>query len=62
MRVKVAHGVTLPVEFIGSIVLRISAGAVRNGNGDYSTRRRCLGCATHSMCLTSALHFSRLRQ
>eukprot|EP00965_Chrysotila_dentata_P110060 3636706-Pleurochrysis_carterae.AAC.1 len=38
MREKVANGVTLPVEFIGSIVLRIPAGDVRNGNGDYSAK------------------------
>eukprot|EP00965_Chrysotila_dentata_P022147 733256-Pleurochrysis_carterae.AAC.1 len=42
MRVKVANGVTLPVEFIGSIILRIPAGNVRNGNGDYSTKETLL--------------------
>eukprot|EP00965_Chrysotila_dentata_P191285 6174418-Pleurochrysis_carterae.AAC.1 len=42
MRVKVANGVTLPIEFIGSIVLRISAGDVRHGNGDYSTKETLL--------------------
>eukprot|EP00965_Chrysotila_dentata_P050269 1665504-Pleurochrysis_carterae.AAC.1 len=42
MRVKVANGVTLPVDFIGSIVLRILAGDVRNGNGDYSTKETLL--------------------
>eukprot|EP00965_Chrysotila_dentata_P168255 5556659-Pleurochrysis_carterae.AAC.1 len=39
MRVKVANGVTLPVEFIGSMVLRIPAGNARNGNNDYSTNK-----------------------
>eukprot|EP00965_Chrysotila_dentata_P042461 1407795-Pleurochrysis_carterae.AAC.1 len=42
MRVKFANGVTLPVEFIGSIVLRISAGDVRNGNGYYSAKETLL--------------------
>eukprot|EP00965_Chrysotila_dentata_P171633 5664188-Pleurochrysis_carterae.AAC.1 len=42
MRVKVANGVTLPVELIGSIVLRIPAGDVGNGNGDYSTKETLL--------------------
>eukprot|EP00965_Chrysotila_dentata_P161209 5323845-Pleurochrysis_carterae.AAC.1 len=39
MRVKVANGVTLPIEFIGSIVLLIPAGDVRNNNGDCSTKK-----------------------
>eukprot|EP00965_Chrysotila_dentata_P040588 1346445-Pleurochrysis_carterae.AAC.1 len=38
MRVKVANDVTLPVEFIGSIALRIPAGDVCNGTGDYSAK------------------------
>eukprot|EP00965_Chrysotila_dentata_P020969 694652-Pleurochrysis_carterae.AAC.1 len=42
MRVKVANGVTLPVELLGSIVLRIPAGEVRNCNGDYSTKETLL--------------------
>eukprot|EP00965_Chrysotila_dentata_P046920 1557461-Pleurochrysis_carterae.AAC.2 len=42
MRVKVANGVTLPVEFIGPPVLRIPAGDSRNGNGDYSTKETLL--------------------
>eukprot|EP00965_Chrysotila_dentata_P043283 1438686-Pleurochrysis_carterae.AAC.1 len=42
MRVKAANGVTLPVEIIGFIVLRIPAGDVRNGNGDYSTKATLL--------------------
>eukprot|EP00965_Chrysotila_dentata_P154675 5110974-Pleurochrysis_carterae.AAC.2 len=36
MRVKVANGVTLPVKFIGFIVLRILAVDVRNGHDGYS--------------------------
>eukprot|EP00965_Chrysotila_dentata_P088220 2913103-Pleurochrysis_carterae.AAC.1 len=58
MRVKVANAVTLPVKFVGFIVLRIAAGDVCNGNCDYSNfypGKRCLSCATHSMCLDSAL-------
>eukprot|EP00965_Chrysotila_dentata_P060981 2020421-Pleurochrysis_carterae.AAC.1 len=42
MRVKVADGVTLPVESIGPIVLRSPAGDVCNGNGDYSTKETLL--------------------
>eukprot|EP00965_Chrysotila_dentata_P096532 3190149-Pleurochrysis_carterae.AAC.1 len=42
MRVKVANGNTLPVEFIGTIVLRIPAGDVCNGNDDYSTKETLL--------------------
>eukprot|EP00965_Chrysotila_dentata_P154531 5105878-Pleurochrysis_carterae.AAC.1 len=42
MRVKVVNGVTLPVEFIGSIVLRVPAGDVRNRNGVYSTTETIL--------------------
>eukprot|EP00965_Chrysotila_dentata_P185866 6136260-Pleurochrysis_carterae.AAC.1 len=42
MRVKLANGVTLPVEFIGTIVLRIPAGDVRNGNGHYSAKQTLL--------------------
>eukprot|EP00965_Chrysotila_dentata_P225239 6194639-Pleurochrysis_carterae.AAC.1 len=38
MSIKLANGVTLPVKFVGSIVLCIiSGGDVRNGHGDYST-------------------------
>eukprot|EP00965_Chrysotila_dentata_P008851 288381-Pleurochrysis_carterae.AAC.1 len=51
MRVKVANGVTLPVEFIGSIILRIPAGDVRNNNGvtvldrrDHARAARCALC------------------
>eukprot|EP00965_Chrysotila_dentata_P068748 2271414-Pleurochrysis_carterae.AAC.1 len=42
MRVKVANGVTLPVEFIGSIVLHVPAGDVCSGNGDYSATETLL--------------------
>eukprot|EP00965_Chrysotila_dentata_P114202 3775055-Pleurochrysis_carterae.AAC.1 len=47
-RVKVANGVTLPVKFIGCIVLCIPAGYGRNGYGDYSKRIQHLSFVMHS--------------
>eukprot|EP00965_Chrysotila_dentata_P094992 3140939-Pleurochrysis_carterae.AAC.4 len=41
-RVKVANGMALPVEFLGSIILRIPAGDVCNKNGVYSATETIL--------------------
>eukprot|EP00965_Chrysotila_dentata_P148260 4894411-Pleurochrysis_carterae.AAC.1 len=50
MREKVAAGVTLPVEFIGSIILHIRAAGVRNKNGVYSTTARRLKTHSPTQC------------